>query len=50
LGNLPAVEVKQNAKPAKHDVAIVPSDPARGKDSNNPIAVGGGVKLNSIHT
>jgi hypothetical protein len=37
-GNVPAVEVKQKAKPAKHEVAIVPSDPASGNESNSPIA------------
>lgn len=38
---LPAVDVKQKATPARHDVAIVPSEPASGKDSSKPIVVGG---------
>jgi hypothetical protein len=32
-----AVEVKQKAHPAKHDVAIVPNDPASGNESKSPI-------------
>jgi hypothetical protein len=37
LGSLPAVEVKQKANPAKHDVAMVPRPPASGKLSRRPI-------------
>jgi hypothetical protein len=32
-----AVDVKQNAIPAKHDVATVPRPPARGNDSKRPM-------------
>jgi len=32
-----AVEVKQKAIPAKQEVAIVPSPPARGKESKRPM-------------
>jgi hypothetical protein len=31
------VEVKQKARPAKHDVAIVPKPPASGKLSRRPM-------------
>lgn len=34
---LPAVEVKQNARPARHDVAIDVSPPARGRDRSRPM-------------
>ena len=36
----PAVEVKQNANPARHDDAIVPSVPASGIDKSTPITKG----------
>jgi hypothetical protein len=36
---LPAVEVKQNARPPRHDVAMVPSEPARGIESRRPMTV-----------
>jgi hypothetical protein len=39
-GIIPAVEVKQNAKPARHDVAIVVSPPAMGRDNKMPMAGG----------
>jgi hypothetical protein len=32
-----AVDVKQNARPAKQDVAIVPKPPASGRLSKRPI-------------
>jgi hypothetical protein len=38
--SLPAVDVKQKARPAKHDVAIVPRPPASGKLSRRPILSG----------
>lgn len=37
--SVPAVEVQQNATPARHDVAIVPNPPAMGRDSRRPIVV-----------
>jgi hypothetical protein len=40
-GDLPAVDVKQKASPAKHDVAMVPRPPASGKLSRRPM-VGNG--------
>jgi len=33
----PAVEVKQNARPPRHDAAIVPSGPARGIENKRPM-------------
>ena len=35
---LPAVEVKQNARPARHDEPMVPNTPARGRVRIAPIA------------
>jgi hypothetical protein len=32
-----AVEVKQNARPPRHDAAIVPSGPARGIENKRPM-------------
>jgi hypothetical protein len=34
---IPAVEVKQNANPARHDVAIDVSPPASGRDNKRPM-------------
>jgi hypothetical protein len=45
--SLPAVDVKQKARPAKHDVAIVPRPPARGKLSRRPIVVAGKMRSSS---
>lgn len=42
----PAVEVQQNASPARHDDAIVPSPPAMGRESKRPMVVK--VKLNVV--
>jgi len=33
----PAVEVKQNARPARHEDATVPSTPVNGRESKRPI-------------
>ena len=33
----PAVEVKQNARPARHEDPTVPSTPANGRESKRPI-------------
>ena len=33
----PAVEVKQNARPARHEDATVPSTPVNGRGSKRPI-------------
>lgn len=38
--NLPAVEVKQNANPARQLVPIVPNRPASGKENSSPIVYG----------
>lgn len=35
-----AVLVKQNARPPRHDVAMVPNDPAKGSENKRPM-VGG---------
>lgn len=37
LYNLPAVDVKQNARPAKHDVPIDPKTPASGRLRRRPM-------------
>lgn len=37
-----AVDVQQNARPAKADEPIVPNTPARGKEIRAPIPVGYG--------
>lgn len=37
--NSPAVDVKQNAMPAKHDEATVPATPASGKERRMPMVV-----------
>jgi hypothetical protein len=39
--DLPAVDVKQNATPARHDVAMVVSPLASGRDSRSPMTVVG---------
>ena len=33
----PAVDVKQNASPARHEDPTVPSTPANGRENNMPI-------------
>ncbi len=38
--SLPAVDVKQNATPAKHDEATVPKTPANGREKRTPMMVG----------
>jgi len=38
-GDVPAVEVKQNASPPMHDVATVPNRPANGMESKAPIVM-----------
>ena len=38
---LPAVEVKQNARPPRADVAMVPINPARGIENRRPMVVVG---------
>jgi hypothetical protein len=35
--NEPAVEVKQKARPARHEDPTVPSTPANGRESKRPI-------------
>jgi len=35
----PAVEVKQNARPARHEDPTVPSTPANGRESKRPIVL-----------
>lgn len=42
--DLPAVEVKQNARPARHEVPTVPKRPAKGSVRSAPIVVVGGSK------
>ena len=42
--SIPAVDVKQNASPAKHDVAMVDKPPAIGKLSRRPMEGDGNCK------
>lgn len=39
LQDVPAVEVKQNATPARHDEPTVPKRPARGRVRSAPIVL-----------
>ena len=39
LHKIPAVDVQQNARPARADEPIVPNTPAKGKEMRAPILV-----------